>query len=195
MIRAFIAIHLPVDVKARLAEAQRELQKLAPASAVRWTPMEQMHLTLRFLGDVSEDVLGPLTDGLRRAADRSEPFALRARGAGCFPNARRPRVIWVGVTGPGDALLCLQRCVVEATASWGERDDREFHAHLTLGRIKEGNLREAARLGEAVTGWAEREFGACRVSSVALMRSELSPQGAKHSVLAEAALGAPVSPE
>lgn len=188
MWRLFIAIHLPDEVRSRLAEAQRALQSRTSRGVVRWTPVEQMHLTLRFLGDVPEESVPDVIEALYRATLTTASFELSATGLGCFPDLRRPRVLWAGVSGDLDRLHALQELVATETAAWGQREDRAFHAHLTLGRFKDGAGREASRLGAELAEEAHHDFGRWRVSEVTLMRSELSPAGARHSVLAEAAL-------
>ena len=188
MWRLFIAILLPEEIKTRLAEAQRALQRRAPGGLARWTPLEQVHLTLCFLGDVPEESVPAIIEAMHRAALTAAPFDLRAAGLGCFPDARRPRVLWAGVAGDLAPLHHLQERIAAETAPWGQREERTFHAHLTLGRIKDGAGREASRLGAALMEEAGRDFGAWRVNTVTLLRSELSPAGAQHSVLAETIL-------
>lgn len=188
MWRLFIAIFLPEEIKARLAEAQRALQRRTPEGVVRWTPLEKVHLTLRFLGDVPEESVPAIIEAMRRAGSSVAPFALRAAALGCFPDARRPRVLWAGVSGDLATLCKLQERIAAEIASWGQREERAFHAHLTLGRIKDGAGHEASRLGAALMEEAGRDFGAWRVNAVTLLRSELSPAGARHSVLAESIL-------
>jgi 2'-5' RNA ligase len=188
MWRLFIAIFLPEEIKTRLAEAQRALQRRMPGGVVRWTPLEQVHLTLRFLGDVPEESVPVIVEAMRRASASVPPFALRAAALGCFPDERRPRVLWAGVAGDLAGLHHLQASIVAGTASWGQHEDRSFHGHLTLGRIKDGVGREASRIGTALMEEAARDFGEWRVNSVMLLRSELSPAGARHSVLADSIL-------
>src|SRR5229473_1808380 len=97
MIRAFIAINLPPTARARLAQLQRELQLTFVAGAVRWVRPEQIHLTLKFLGDVPEESLSDLETALRRACQASVPLELRADGLGCFPHPQNARVLWIGL--------------------------------------------------------------------------------------------------
>jgi len=119
MWRLFIAILLPEEIKARLAASQRSWQRRTSGGVVRWTPLEQMHLTLRFLGDVPEESVPAIVEALHRAAATVAPFALRASGLGCFPDARRPRVLWAGVAGGLTALHNLQGRIAAETAPWG----------------------------------------------------------------------------
>lgn len=193
MWRLFIAIHLPDEIKARLVEAQAALRRRAPPGVVRWSPLEQVHLTLRFLGDVPEDAVPLITEALHRACAAIPSFELRAAGLGCFPGALRPRVLWAGVGGDAAALTHLHERIAVESASWARPEEREFRAHLTLGRIKDGRGREFAQLAETVMKEAGRDFGSWRVTTVALMRSELSSSGARHSVVAESTLAADLS--
>lgn len=187
-VRAFIAIPLPEAIRLRIASLQREWQSAVPGGAIRWTPVEQIHLTLRFLGDVPLHATHALQGGLQRACDAVSAFELSAAGNGCFPGIRRPRVLWIGVGGALDALSRLQERVLRETADWGEREDREFRAHLTYGRVKNTSpsiTREIARYAQGV---ACGELGRWRVDAVCLMRSELAPAGATHRELTKCPL-------
>jgi 2'-5' RNA ligase len=183
-VRAFIAVNLPAPVRERLADWQRALKAQGGGAAVRWTPLEQIHLTLRFLGNVPTEAVPEIAAALQRAGAGTVPFELRAEGLGCFPNVRRPRLIWVGLAGDLVALRALQQAVARETAPWGEREDREFLPHLTIGRIKDGQTAAARLLAEALPGLAHQPPTAWRVTQVDLMQSVLRPAGAAHSSLA-----------
>ena len=186
--RLFIAIALPEDVRRCIADFQREWQGGLRGKFIRWTPVEQVHLTLRFLGDVSSAAVPELEAALRRACEGVAGFELSAGGSGCFPDARKPRVLWIGVSGAVEALAELQARVVQETQTWGEVEARAFRAHLTIGRVKNAPppaLREIAHCAQTLTCG---ELGHWRVSEVLLMRSELSSAGARHSTLAKIAL-------
>jgi len=183
-IRVFIAINLPPELKARLAERQRELKSAPGGQAVRWTPVEQIHLTLRFLGDVPAESVPDIQAAVQRAAATTPAFELQAEGLGCFPHARQPRIVWVGITGALAGLRQLQEAVERETAPWGEREDREFHPHLTIGRVKKEHARSARPLAEALNRTTTGLFGAFRVAQLDLMQSRLAPTGAEYTVLA-----------
>jgi 2'-5' RNA ligase len=190
MVRAFIAIPLPEEIRRRIGAFQREWQTGLREDAVRWAPVEQIHLTLRFLGKVPEAALPELESALRRACEGVSGFELVASGSGCFPDPRKPRVLWVGLRGALPALADLQAKIAGATSAWGELEEREFHPHLTIGRVKQTPpvaLRQIWQDAQTVTCG---ELGCWHVGEVLLMRSELSPAGAKHTALARAALGA-----
>ncbi len=137
-IRAFIAVQLPDEVKDALGEVQRALKSRVSPSAVRWVRPEQMHLTLFFLGDTDTDKLPSVRDAMDVVATSHAPFVMRLGGVGCFPNARRPRVVWVGLAEEEAQLVSLKAALDASLAplDWTP-DDKPFRAHLTLGRVKD----------------------------------------------------------
>src|SRR6187455_2455648 len=96
-VRAFVSIHIPAEVRERMRTAQMELERPIPKSAVRWTPFEQLHLTLEFLGNVATPDMPPLESALKQVATAHRPFELSAGRVGAFSSIRNPRVIWVGI--------------------------------------------------------------------------------------------------
>ncbi|HNS40623.1 MAG TPA: RNA 2',3'-cyclic phosphodiesterase, partial [Promineifilum sp.] len=119
VIRAFIAVQLPVEVKEALGNVSRTLDSQVTRGAVRWVRPEQMHLTLRFLGDTDVQSLPAVQAALDAVATGYKPFTLQLEGIGCFPNARRPRVIWVGLAGDESRLHALKTALDEQLASLG----------------------------------------------------------------------------
>jgi 2'-5' RNA ligase len=187
--RLFIAVTIPEPVKAKMEEAQAELRRALPERVVRWTKREQFHLTLRFLGDMDAPRVEALGDALRAACQGFSALRLRAQGVGFFPDVRFPRVAWVGVSDQADQLPRLQQAVEASTREFtAEKPGERFTGHVTLARIKGIKRPEADALGKAAAGMAERLFGQWTACQVELMRSELLPQGARHSILASIAL-------
>ena len=184
-IRAFLSIALPAEVARAIDRVKRRLEEDGPGESVRWTPTEQIHLTLKFLGDVQVSALAEFEAALRTATAGCGPLNLQAEGLGCFPNPRQPRVLWVGLRGDLEALQELQARLDDATAPWTEKpENRPFHPHLTLGRVREGAFRQARRIGEVLAATAVPALGRWRAEQFHLMHSQLSPQGARHKVLA-----------
>jgi 2'-5' RNA ligase len=184
--RLFISIPLPVELRLAVTEFQQAWKQRVPRGAVRWTPPGQMHLTLRFLGDVPDLAVPALNRAIQDACANCAPFALHLAGPGTFPDWRRPRVFWLGVGGDLDVLARLQDGIEKGTRSWGKVEDRGFHPHLTLGRVAENSpaLRDVPEpLKAGITG-------AWPVGEIHLMRSVLSPQGAVHSSLSAVQLQA-----
>jgi 2'-5' RNA ligase len=191
-IRSFIAINLPpgplID---GISSAVTTLK--AVGADVLWVRAGNLHLTLKFLGDVDEAFLVEIGQALKTAAQRHAGFKISFQGVGCFPNVKRPRVVWVGIREP-DALLRLQAYIETAMEGLGfEREAREFSPHLTIGRVRTGinpasnaagtTVASAEGLGRAIAGLSEKVFGALDVESISLMKSKLSPAGPEYTRL------------
>ncbi|MBU6399348.1 MAG: RNA 2',3'-cyclic phosphodiesterase [Verrucomicrobia bacterium] len=188
--RVFVAVPLPEPVAAALQSIQRTLAAACRAEAVRWTPRDQLHLTLKFLGDVPTPRIGELESVLIEVGRGAGGFGLRADSAGGFPNLDRPRILWVGVGGDLEPLRQLQQAVERATAGFGDHaEERAFSPHLTIGRVRTADRREARRVGEQVRLAGIAALGAWEVRRLDLMRSELSAAGAAHHCLAAIPLG------
>lgn len=173
--RSFLAIELSEEIRARLGELQRELQKAGIQA--RYVRPEGVHLTLKFLGEVEPSLVPQLEMRLRPLAARCPGLTLEARGLGAFPNLKRPRVLWVGVHAPAE-LLRLQSEVEAAMAEEGfAPEERAFHPHLTLAR--EPDPRAAERLERLLQG-PERELGRFRAEALILFESQLQKGGARY---------------
>lgn len=186
-IRTFIAIELPDPIKASLTELQERLKGQAPPRAVRWVRSEGIHLTLKFLGQTSVDQIEGIAEALRLACASLSPFTYTVGGLGCFPNLRRPRVIWVGVQEPTGTLSRLSGAIEEACAELGfKRERRAFHPHLTLGRLRNRISAEERRaIGELVQETEVASLGAGTAKGISLIRSDLQPTGAVYTILRE----------
>lgn len=191
-LRTFIAIVLPEPLLRQLAQVQRQLEKRAPPESVRWVNPEGIHLTLKFLGDTPVAKLESIRAALAAVASRSAPCTFTVGGLGCFPNARRPRVLWVGVQPVGGELAALQRAVEAAMKSLGfPPEDREFTPHLTLGRVRDRVApADLARLGALISSAEVGTLGEVTARHFALIQSVLKPTGAEYTPLAEFSLGA-----
>lgn len=186
-IRTFIAIELPDSLKASLMELQERLKEQAPPRAVRWVRSEGIHLTLKFLGQTPVDQIKGLVESLSSACAALSPFIYTVGGLGCFPNLRRPRVIWVGVQEPTGMLARLQGAVEGACADLGfKRERRAFHPHLTLGRLRDRvSTGERRAIGELIQGTEVASLGTVSARGVSLIRSDLRPTGAVYTTLRE----------
>ncbi len=198
-IRAFIAVELPLTVRALLMTVQGELRESmgGAAEAVKWVRPESTHLTLQFLGDVHGEQLAAIQQGIERACVGVMAMSLNLGGLGVFPNPRWPRVVimWAGMRGGGEdarKLPRLQEAVARQMEPLGFKPDKSFQPHLTLGRVR----------GTLSSGDLEALNGALRfpqehpmfetmfkVGSVSLMRSDLQPGGAVYTRLAHVELG------
>ena len=185
-LRLFIAIAIPETVKTAIAVVQNELRRALPGISVRWTPPDQFHVTLRFLGNVAPEKLPALESSIREVSARFPPTEMSAEHVGRFPERGLPRVIWVGIRDAGDRLQELQHALQEATLQFGsEPPEKRFAGHVTVGRIKDVRCPQAEALARAMAGLVAASFGQWTTPTVELMRSELSPAGATHTTLAE----------
>ena len=186
MIRAFLAIDLPESYRAGLAAVQDYLKK--SGADVRWTAVGGIHLTLKFFGDIDENQVEALTAAASRVTTATSPFTLEVQGVGTFPGPKSPRVIWLGLTGQTDVLACLVQDLEQAFAPLGfPPEKRRFTPHLTLGRVRSSQGREA--LSRSLQAISLPVFEELRVKQLVLYRSTLRPQGALYSPLRHIALG------
>lgn len=177
--RAFIAIHLPENIQVALARAQATFRVACPDG--RWTRPEGIHLTLKFLGEISAEQVQQVTEALA-ILPPFEPFSIEVRGFGFFPDARRPRVFWVGLQAPPN-LGELARCVEASMEKLGfPPENRSFTPHLTLARFK--IPRAQPTLQALLERQGESILGRFEVSEFFLFESKLSPHGAEYRTVA-----------
>jgi 2'-5' RNA ligase len=190
VIRAFIAIELPPDIQDCLELISTQLKVQLGEKVVRWVPVENIHLTLKFLGDVSEKNLDVLQEIINAEAASQKKMEISIGRMGAFPKIRRPRVIWIGVESPPE-LLALQRSIEARTTRVGyPPDEREFSPHLTLGRVsRTASPSDVRKIGEILNASPVGFLGAAWVQAVHLFKSDLQPSGAIYSKMFTAPLG------
>jgi len=172
-VRTFIAIELDAAIRAKLTAAQDRLRQCG--CRVKWTKPEQMHLTLKFLGEIEPEQVDAVKRALAMACAAAEPFEMALGGLGAFPPRGAPRVLWAGVSERAGALVALQERLEDELASLGfGRERRGFQAHVTVGRVKDHQTRG---LRQAVEKGAQARFGSQEVSDVALLQSTVTPKG------------------
>jgi len=191
--RLFIAIELPSDILSALSEIQTRLKQQVPPRTVRWVDPKGIHLTLKFLGDVPLFQRSTIEHALAEIAPRHTAFHLTAQGLGCFPNLKRPRVVWVGMQGQLQTLSAVHDDVEAWIAPMGyPAEERAFNPHLTLGRVNRDADREnITRLGAIIEHTSSGEAQSWQVETISLMRSELKPGGAVYTELFRAPLRQP----
>jgi 2'-5' RNA ligase len=189
-VRTFIANELSEDLLQALDLLQDGLRSQMPRGTVRWVRPDGIHLTLKFLGDTPVDQVDQVKAALAEAAAKVGPFRVAARGLGCFPNTRRPRVIWVGLEEPTGALRRLRDAVEAHVAPLGfPTEGRSFNPHLTLGRVqRNASSSEVREVGQRVAASTTGLVGEMEVSTVSYIKSELRPSGAVYTTLLDAAL-------
>ncbi len=189
-LRTFVAIELPQAVRSSLTQLQDDIKQRKPAP-VKWVDTEGIHLTLKFLGNIDAGQVPALTNAISEAIRGIAPFRLKLGAPGVFPHVRAPRVIWVGLGGETSSLFTLQENLEGVLIPLGfTPEDRRFSPHLTLGRVRDTATPSERRcLGEAVS-WMEAEISSdFEVSTISLMRSRLTREGALYNCLASATLG------
>ena len=182
-LRAFIAVELPHEIQQAIHKATANFRQMT-GSIIRWVPPENMHLTLKFLGDVSPASVDLLTQMLRAEADSFHCFDMHISGLGSFPSLKRPRVIYIGIQAPA-GLEALHRGVESASRKFGyESEERAFSPHLTIGRVRQdATASDQQRIRQALENIHIDSLGTARVDSVHLFKSDLKPTGSVYTKL------------
>lgn len=190
-LRVFIALNLPSEIKAALHQETASLRQQIPQNVVRWVVPENLHLTLKFLGDVPTEKLPTIQAALKTALEGYGTLKLHAQGAGCFPNTHRPRVVWIGLGGEVKKLVGLAERIENSLVPVGfDKEKRPFSPHLTLGRVRDGQPSAQLQvIGRAVQKVKAGTLAAWHNDHVHLMQSTLKPSGSDYTVLAEFQLG------
>jgi 2'-5' RNA ligase len=185
-VRCFIAVGLPDGLRGEIDRQTGRLRKLD--ADVRWVPLENLHLTLKFLGNTPEKVIPEIEIRLQEVVGSVRGFEISFSGVGVFPSPRRPRVVWIGISEGAEAMRVLQGAVEEAVSELGfEPEKRGFSPHLTLGRLR--SQRGSGAVLKELDALKGADFGTMAVRGVSLLKSELSPSGAKYTALYEAVFG------
>ena len=188
-IRAFVAVNLSIEATQAVVEKRRgllpEVEKLP--MKVSWVPPSNLHVTMKFLGDIDRELGDGIASALAKAGTEIEPFEVSVGEWGSFPSAAKPRVLWVGVEDPSEGLTALHEAVERHLGELGfKKEKRSFHPHITMGRVRKGRedlspLFEEARDDRSVSS---------RVEEVVLYESRLMRSGAEYRILGRASLKA-----
>ncbi|MFH1403657.1 MAG: RNA 2',3'-cyclic phosphodiesterase [Candidatus Altiarchaeota archaeon] len=176
--RCFIAIPCPHEVKERLTEAQESIIQCGRMKAVE---KENMHLTLKFLGDISKTQAEKTANALGEL--NSGPFNIHVAGIGAFPNQGRPKVIWAGVSEGAEQAIRLHEEADARLKDIGLREDDRFHPHITIARVKQ--LEDCKRLLDAIKKLSRRSYGTYLADRILLMESSLTPKGPEYRTVCE----------
>jgi RNA 2',3'-cyclic 3'-phosphodiesterase len=184
MLRSFIAVEIPAKIQNVIAHSTASVKNILPKPLIRWVAPQNVHLTLRFLGDVSPANLERLAGALKSEAASHENFSISIRGLGAFPTLRRARVIWVGLDAP-PALAALQRGVEAATLQLGyPKEDRPFSPHLTIGRVAQtASASDLQHIHNALDSTKVGILGAVHVQAIHIFKSDLQPGGPVYTLL------------
>jgi len=180
-IRAFLALDIPAAVLDEIAAIQRRMQKIL-SGEIRWTNPSGIHLTLKFFGNISEGDAISITGAIGPIAAATKPLPLEIRTAGVFPDARRPRILWLGMGGEANRLVALQATVENALAGLGfAKEERLFRPHLTIARIK--SPKGLTGISGLLDNRGVYNAGSFVGHSLTLFRSTLTPKGAVYTEL------------
>lgn len=190
VIRAFIAINLSQEILERIEQMSLELRSRLEGVPIRWVPADNIHLTLKFLGNVSTANLEMLKEILGKVVTNHRECDISVGGIGAFPKPHNPRVIWVGMEVPQE-LVTLQHNIEIETARLGySREHRPFSAHLTFGRVsRNASAQDVHAIADVLESYKVGFLGATRLKTVYLYRSDLKPDGAVYTPIYSASLG------
>lgn len=188
-IRSFIAVELPVELKAVLGKYKDEMSPLS-REFVKWVSPGGIHVTLKFLGNISPGMIDRITLSIEQACKGVIPFTLETDTLGGFPNLKQPRVLWLGMHGDVDKMKLLQKQIDDRLVDLGfEKEKREFTPHITLARIREkAGSSDRMRFGELIIHQRADFKYTIHIDGVNLMQSRLQPSGAVYDQLARVKL-------
>jgi 2'-5' RNA ligase len=179
--RVFLAIELPAPVRLKLIEHIDRLRDLIPDVQVSWLREDNLHLTLKFLGDIPVVSLEAVAQAAQRAANTVAPFEVLVSGCGAFPPRGQPRVLWVGIKDPSGQLTSLHSALEDECASAGlPREPRQYHPHLTIARIRKPHQARNLATVHQETGF---DAPAVLAADLVIVRSELRSEGARHTII------------
>jgi RNA 2',3'-cyclic 3'-phosphodiesterase len=189
IIRAFIAIDLSAEIQQRLNDVLENYKALLNNIPIRWVPVSNIHLTLKFLGEVSTSNLNILTDMIQTEVTSHHQFEISVGRSGAFPNNRQPRIIWIGVEAPQE-LTSIQIGIETATARLGyAREERTFSPHLTIGRVSRNvPMQDVKLISQTLENNRVGFLGAICIEKVHLYKSDLLPTGAVYTRIFTASL-------
>ncbi len=181
MIRTFVAVNLDQAIRDKIGEAEKDFD----IKGVKLVDPALIHVTMKFLGNVEENRIDEIADALKKV--KVPPFTAHIRSIGGFPNARSPRVIWIGAE-PGENFGEMNRQVEDVLAGIGFEREGRFKPHVTIGRVKFPDPMQKQRLPQLFEKYSDFDAGTMQVDRIHLMKSTLSPKGPKYEALREISL-------
>lgn len=184
--RTFCAIELPNEVRAQLQDHVKKLRAAVPDASASWSKAENVHLTLKFFGNVRTDKIPRISAAATRAVSEFSPFLIRIGGTGVFPRASRPQVLWIGVEDSSGRLSELQQRLEEEFAVEGfAKENRAYKPHLTIARLRRPEESRQLAQTHVQTNFG---FSEIRVNEIVLFRSQLGPKGSTYTAISNHSL-------
>ena len=181
MIRSFLAFELPEEFKRIISRASGEMKKSLPN--VRWVKLDNIHLTVVFIGEMAEEQLAPMGKSVSEACWEHVPFNIAINGAGVFSSRRNPRVLWIGLDGDIERMAAFRNTLQKKLKPFGIKEEkRPFNPHLTLGRFRKG-AEPDVHLDDLLLKYKDLTSPACALRELALFKSDLKPGGAVYTKL------------
>jgi len=182
MIRVFLAVKLSSNIQEKLFALQQQLKGILPP--INWVRPESIHLTLKFLGYVEPSFVSPLFSALEPIGEKHAPFSVDVQGLGVFPQVKHPRIFWIGLAGNTQALQDLVFEIDVVLESLGfPPEEKTYHPHLTLARIKRENAKVGSALIQTRALESDQHLGTLNVDGFTLFQSDLDSTGAKYTSL------------
>jgi len=174
--RLFVAVNIPQDIKEKISDFLAELNK--QDLGVKWVDSGNLHLTLKFIGEAPFEKISGIEAVIKESAAGQKPFRVNLSGTGVFPDIHRPRVVWIGIGEGGYVLKNIALKLETLGAVDGNKEERAFSAHVTIGRIK--SIEKAALLDKKLAEFKKTDFGSFTVENIDLMESVLHPGGPEY---------------
>jgi 2'-5' RNA ligase len=179
--RVFCAIELPEEVRARLQEHIVRLRSEVPDAVASWSRVENIHLSLKFLGNVAVDRIAAISAAASRAVSEFSAFEIGVGSTGVFPKPSRAQVLWIGVNDPAGHLSALQKKFDEECLAEGfPKEDRAYRPHLTIARLRKPE--GARRLADTHLNLKFKPTE-IQLTELVVFRSELSPKGSRYTAI------------
>jgi 2'-5' RNA ligase len=175
-IRSFLAFELPLEIKNIVARVSRELRQ--STLNAKWVKVDNIHLTVVFMGSIETDDIPAIARGVQEVCQTYDPFDISLKGIGCFPNARSPRVLWLGLDGDLEPLSQFRDALQGHLTGFGIKEEkRKFKPHLTLARFRKPK-RMDAREDQLLSKYEDISSAVCSLKELILFKSDLKPTGA-----------------
>ncbi len=189
LLRAFIAIELPQSLQDAIGKQTVRLRQTLGDNLIRWVPTQNMHLTLKFIGNIANTHLDFLKQLLIRTAESHPQFDMQIGGIGSYPNSKRPRILWAGIYAP-TVLASLQRNIEAGTSRLGyEKEVHPFSPHLTIGRVRQNiDTADLTKIRNGLDSIQIGNIGSAQIDSIHLYQSELHSSGSVYTKLFSAPL-------